>query len=153
MLNLNRTALFFAIIAASVATGCSGGPTDPQDSLYEISIEGFVTDASNGSPVDESTVRVSYRLSEDCSFDSPCGTFTVTVASTVTNADGYYSMSFENERCSSRSQITQVSISATKPTSLKSALGFNIILSDSGTVFCREGLQEVDFSLEPRSMW
>ena len=65
---------------------CSTGPSEPT-----IRLEGTVTSADNGSPID--SVRIFVHFTEGLSFT----VFDTTVASATTDTQGHYALSFGTE--------------------------------------------------------
>lgn len=137
-------AVLIAVTFSVAAAGCEN-PFRPDEErvsprqpyLGELIVEGYVT-ASDGSPIDEARVLVDYSepVGECGIWDIICSYKEMIIAETTTNTNGYYSISFYDERCSINEQI---GIAAWK-------LGYRKL---GGIVRCRGGLQRVDVTLWP----
>ncbi len=80
---MRRNVLCGIVPALLAVAACETSPTEP----CQFWIEGFVTSAANGSPIEEATVRAQQRVTYDC--DNPwtgCRTGYSDVAITRTDA-------------------------------------------------------------------
>ena len=84
-----RRNVLHGIVPALLAVAACSSPTEP----CQFWIEGLVTSAANGSPIEGVTVRAKARVTTPCyDYVFGCGGGYYTVAETRTDATGHYEM-------------------------------------------------------------